>query len=149
MTLRSIPVLLLVVAACAGGIANPTANRTPEAVVQSFLAAARAGNDTLMATFWGGPKGPAAKTKQPSDYEKRIEIMRKYLANDSTVVVGRGNVVSQPQQVMVTVRIYRGKCQNLVPFIAGPWKDVWLIQNVDVTNAGNPARPCDDQGNPL
>ena len=43
MTLRSIPVLLLTVAACAGGVANPTANRTPEAVVQSFLAAARVG----------------------------------------------------------------------------------------------------------
>ena len=149
MTLRSIPVLLLTAAACAGGMANPTANRTPEAVVQSFLAAARAGNDTLMADYWGGSNGPASKTKEPQGYEKRIEIMRKYLANDSTVVVSRGNVIERPDQVMVTVRIYRGKCQNLVPFIAGQWKDVWLIQNVDVTAAGNPARPCDDQGNPL
>jgi len=147
VTLRSIPILLFA-AACAGGSAGPAANRTPETTVKAFLAAARDTNVTLMATYWGGPSGPAAQTKEPQGYEKRIEIMQKYLMNDSAKVAAVGTVVEHPDQVMVTMRIYRAKCQNLVPFVAGKWKALWLIQNVDLTAAGNPARPCDDQGNP-
>ena len=152
MTLRWIPCLLLL-AACAGGsgggTGTPMSNRSPETTVKAFLAAARDTNLTLMATYWGGSSGPAATSKQPPDYEKRIRVLQKYLTNDSAKVVGLGTVDGHPDQVMVTMRMYVGKCQNAVPFIVGKWKDQYLVQNVDVTMAATPGRPCDDQGNPM
>ena len=151
MTLRWIPGLLLI-AACAGagaGSGGPMANRSPETTVKAFLAAAKDTNLTLMASYWGGPSGPAATSKQPPDYEKRIRIMQKYLTNDSAKVASLGTVDGHPDQVMVTMRIFVGKCQNSVPFIVGKWKDQYLVQNVDVTAAASPGRPCDAQGNPM
>ncbi len=151
MTLRLIPCLLLV-SACAGataGAGSPVANRSPETTVTAFLAAARDTNLTLMANYWGGSSGPAAVSKQPSDYEKRIRVMQKYLTSDSARLVTLGSVDGHPDQVMVTMQLYVGNCQNRVPFVVGKWKDQYLVQNVDVTSAGNPGRPCDDQGNPL
>ena len=150
MRLRSL-MLLLVTAACAGSASggDPMANRSPETTVRAFLSAARDTNLTLMANYWGGSSGPAAVSKKPTDYEKRIRIMQKYLMNDSAKVASLGTVDGHPDQVMVTMRIFLGKCQNAVPFIVGKWKDQYLVQNVDVTSAGNPARPCDDQGNPI
>ncbi|HEX5003910.1 MAG TPA: hypothetical protein VFV65_01255 [Gemmatimonadales bacterium] len=142
---------LLVTAACAGGAgtSDPMANRSPETTVRAFLSAARDTNLTLMANYWGGSAGPAAVSKKPDDYEKRIRIMQKYLMNDSAKVANLGTVDGHPDQVLVTMRLFLGKCQNSVPFIVGKWKSQYLVQNVDVTSAGNPARPCDDQGNPI
>jgi hypothetical protein len=124
-------------------------NRTPETSVQAFLAAARGGDVQQMAHYWGGPDGPAARTRKPAFWERRIEVIQKYLENDSASVATVGTVSGQPGQVLVTMRIYRAKCRTLVPFATGKWKDLWLVQNVDLSAAGNPARPCDDQGNPL
>lgn len=150
MTLRFIPCLLLSAACAAGsGIGGPMMNRSPETTVKAFLAAARDTNLTLMANYWGSPSGPAAVTKKPSDYEKRIRVMQKYLTSDSVNVVALGTVDGHPDQIMVTMKLFVKKCQNSVPFIVGKWKDVYLVQNVDLTSAGNPGRPCDDNGNPL
>lgn len=151
MSLRYIP-CLLVLAGCAGGSSGSGAavvNRSPETTVGAFLAAARDTNLTLMANYWGGSSGPAAISKQPPDYEKRIRVMQKYLTSDSAKLVTLGSVDGQPDQVMVTMRLFVGKCRNTVPFIVAKWKDQYLVNNVDVTSAGNPGRPCDDQGMPL
>ena len=149
MTIRWIPALLLTAACAGGGSAAPAPNRTPESTVKTFLAAARDTNVATMANLWGGSSGPAGQTKQPADYEKRIRIMQVYLVNDSAKVASLGPVDAHPDQTMVTMRIFRGKCTNLVPFVLGKWKDGYLIQNLDVSAAGNPARPCDDNGNPI
>lgn len=148
MRLRLVPMFCLA-AACAGGTAGSASNSTPENTVKAFLAAARDSNTTLMANYWGGPDGPARQTKKPADYEKRIDIMQRYLANDSSAVVSIGKVTGSPDQVLVTVRVYRGNCRNLVPFTAGPWKHLWLVQDIDLSAAGNPARKCDASGNPM
>ena len=151
MTLRWIPGLLLVAACASGGAGSggSTAPRSPETTVKAFLAAAKDTNLTLMASYWGGSSGPASVSKQPPDYEKRIRIMQKYLTNDSAKVATLGTVDGHPDQVMVTMRIFVGNCQNSVPFIVGKWKDQYLVQNVDVTAAASPGRPCDSQGNPM
>ncbi len=148
MPQRLVPLLFLV-AACAGGSAGSAANSSPENTVKAFLAAARDTNTALMANYWGGPDGPAGQTKKPADYEKRIDIMQRYLVNDSVSVVSIGKVSGSPDQVSVTVRIFRGNCRSLVPFTAGPWKHLWLIQDIDLSAAGNPARKCDANGNPI
>jgi hypothetical protein len=150
VNLRFLPCLMLL-AACAGNSAAPgaAAAHSPESTVNAFLAAARDTNLAGMAEYWGGSAGPAGTSKQPPDYEKRIRIMQKYLTSDSAKLVALGSVDGHPDQVMVTMKLFLAKCQNSVPFIVGKWKSQYLIQNVDVTLAGTPGRPCDDQGNPL
>lgn len=114
--------------------------------MKAFLAAARDTNLTLMASYWGGSAGPAATSKQPPDYEKRIRILQKYLTSDSSRVAGLGTVDGHPDQVMVTMQMFVGNCRNNVPFIVGKWKDQYIVQNVDVTMTATPGRPCNDQG---
>ena len=40
-------------------------------------------NVDKMAHLWGTASGPAAKTNQPPDYQRRVAIMQAYLRNDS------------------------------------------------------------------
>ena len=40
-------------------------------------------NLVKMATLWGTASGPASKTNQPPDWQRRIAIMQAYLRNDS------------------------------------------------------------------
>lgn len=152
VTLRWIPCVLLV-AACAGGSGSgtgtPMANRSPETTVKAFLAAARDTNLTLMASYWGGSSGPAATSKQPPDYEKRIRVLQKYLVSDSAKVASLGTVDGHPDQIMVRMRMFVGNCQNSVPFIVGKWKDQYIINDVDITMTATPGRPCDTQGNQM
>lgn len=148
MKARLLPITMLL-AACAGGSQGTASNATPENTVKAFLAAARDTNTSLMASYWGGPAGPAGQTKQPPDYQKRIDIMQRYLANDSVSVVSLGRVPGDTTQVQVTVRLFRGNCRPLVPVTVGPWKHLWLVQDVALAAAGSPARPCDQAGNPL
>ena len=57
---------------------------------ESFMQAVADSNLVKMANLWGTASGPAAKTNQPPDYQRRIAIMQAYLRNDSfRVTVGR------------------------------------------------------------
>ena len=42
-----------------------------------------------MARLWGTSAGPAAKTNQPPDYERRIVVMQAYLRNDDYRIIVR------------------------------------------------------------
>ncbi len=132
----------------AAGPARRWPNRSPETTVKAFLAAARDTNLTLMASYWGGSSGPAATSKQPPDYEKRIRVLQKYLVSDSAKVASLGTVDGHPDQIMVRMRMFVGNCQNSVPFIVGKWKDQYIINDVDITMTATPGRPCDDTGEP-
>ena len=143
-TPRCVGVILLLVA-CGGGGAGPapvepansakgTVNRFMEAVADSNLAE--------MAQLWGTGAGPAAKTNQPSDWERRIAIMRAYLQNESHRVVSDSRDGSDARHA-VQVELRRQLCTWLVPFTVIKANDGnWLVNQVDLAKAGNPARPC-------
>ena len=73
-------------AACGGGTGGGAGNvhpaNTATAAVESFMRAVADSNLNAMATLWGTAAGPAATTKQPPDYERRVAVMRSYLANE-------------------------------------------------------------------
>ena len=89
----------LVLAACGGsGAGSPPVRpqTTAATAVQSFMRAVADSNLAKMASLWGTGAGPASKTHQPSDYERRIVIMQSYLRNDdSRIVEVRGIDVHQ------------------------------------------------------
>jgi hypothetical protein len=111
-----------------------------EAVADSNLA--------KMAALWGTASGPASKTGQPPDYKRRIAIMRAYLRSDGFRVTS--DVAESPDRRALKVQIRRQTCTWNVPFATVRTTDgSWLVTQVDLTQAGNPARPCDEGLGPV
>ena len=137
----------LLLAACGGGSAPPVqpANSGSSAV-RSFMQAVADSNLAKMASLWGTVNGPASKTRQPPDWQRRIAIMQAYLRNDSfriTSDVAEQNENRRAQQV----EIRRSACSWTVPFVTVKARDgSWLVTQVDLAAAGNPARPCMEPG---
>lgn len=98
-------------------------------------------NLTKMAGLWGSASGPAARTGQPPDWERRIAIMQVYLRNDGFRLTA--DVPESTSRRALQVQIRRETCTWDVPFVAiRTANGSWLVNQVDLTAAGNPARPC-------
>lgn len=98
-------------------------------------------NLAKMATLWGTSRGPASQTHQPPDYERRIAIMRAYLQNDSYRLTS--DLPQSDSRRALRVEIKRQACTWNVPFVAISTGDgSWIVNQVDLSAAGNPARPC-------
>lgn len=137
-------VLAVLVAACGGGSTPSTVapKTSARGAVDAFMQAVADSNLAQMASLWGSSAGPAAKTRQPADWERRIEIMQAYLQNETHRVVSDAPAGSDARHA-VQVEIRRGLCTWVVPFTALRLADGnWIVNQVDVTAAGNPARPC-------
>lgn len=137
---------ILLLAACAGGTpaAAPVTPSTASArsAVESFMQAVADSNLSRMASLWGTAAGPAAKTRQPPDYERRITVMQAYLRNESHRVLPSTPSGGPSDDLQVEIR--RELCTWVVPFTAIRLGDgSWLVNQVDLTRAGNPARPCE------
>jgi hypothetical protein len=98
-------------------------------------------NLSKMAALWGTTSGPASKTGQPPDYERRIAIMQAYLRNDSYRLTS--DVAESPNRRALQVEIRRQTCTWSVPFVAvKTGSGSWVVNQVNLAAAGNPARPC-------
>jgi hypothetical protein len=132
---------VLILLACGGRTAPVGPVHSAADAVQGFMRAVADSNLAKMATLWGTANGPAAKTHQPSDYERRIAIMQAYLQNQSYRVTS--DVPESPDRRSLLVEIKRQTCTWSVPFVAIKARDgSWLVTQIDLTAAGNPARPC-------
>jgi hypothetical protein len=137
-------VLAVLLAACGGGSAPSTVTPTSSArdAVDGFMQAVADSNLARMADLWGTSAGPAAKTRQPADWERRVAIMHAYLRNESHRVVSDAPAGSDARH-NVQVEIRRQLCTWVVPFTAIRLADgSWIVNQVDLNAAGNPARPC-------
>jgi hypothetical protein len=111
------------------------------AAVQGFMQAVADSNLTKMAGLWGTASGPALKTRQPRDFERRVAIMQAYLRNESFRVTS--DVPETVERRALQVELRRQTCTWNVPFVAIKTNQgSWLVNQVDLTAAGNPARPC-------
>jgi hypothetical protein len=132
------------IAACGGsGSPAPAQPVTSAAtVVQNFMKAVADSNLATMGALWGTAAGPAAKTNLPPDWYRRVAIMQAYLKNDSFRVTA-DVPQNDPNRRDLQVQLKRQTCTWSVPFVAIKSGSGWLINQVDLTAAGNPARPCD------
>ena len=106
------------------------------------MQAVKDSNLAQMASLWGNANGSAAKTRQPPDYERRIAIMQAYLRNQSFRITGDAPA-NEPNRRAVQVEIKRDTCTWTVPFTTVKALDgTWIVNQVDLAAAGNPARPC-------
>jgi hypothetical protein len=136
---------VLLLAACGGGSApqvQPAASASN--AVQSFMQAVADSNVVKMANLWGTASGPAAKTNQPPDWQRRVAIMQAYLRNDSFRITS-DVPEADPSRRGLTVEIKRSTCTWTVPFTAIKIRDgSWIVTQLDLAAAGNPARPCEE-----
>jgi hypothetical protein len=127
-----------------GGPANavhPAA--TASAAVQSFMKAVADSNLPAMASLWGTDRGPAGTTHQPPDYERRIAVMRTYLSHDDYRILSDQPAGSEARHAL-QVQLRRQACTYDVPFTVIQLSDQsWIVNQIDLTTAGNPAKPCD------
>lgn len=143
-------VTTLVLAACGGGSAAGAAGtvrpaNSASSAVTGFLQAVSDSNIDKMAMLWGTAAGPSARTKQPPDYERRIVVMQAYLRHDDSRIVTDAPDTS-PTRHLVQAELRRSACTWTVPFVAIQLADSsWIVNSVDLTTAGNPARGCEPQ----
>jgi hypothetical protein len=136
----------LLISACGGGGSGSAAvhpSNTAAAAVESFLQAVADSNVDRMAALWGTARGPAATTHMPSDYERRIVIMQHYLRHETARVVSDAPEGSENRHAL-QVELRRQLCTWVVPFVAiKSAEGTWIVNQVDLAAAGNPARPCE------
>lgn len=134
----------LVLAACGGaGTGQVHPENTASAAVQSFMRAVADSNLDAMAALWGTAGGSAARTRQPSDYERRIVVMQSYLSHDDFRILSDAPDGSDARHA-VQVQLRRQACTWTVPFRVIRLTDGgWIINQLDLTAAGNPARGCE------
>jgi hypothetical protein len=135
----------ILLAACggSGGAAAVHPANTASAAVENFMKAVSDSNLAAMAGLWGTAKGSAARTRQPSDYERRIVVMQSYLSHDDFRILGDVPEGSAGRH-SVQVQIRRGACTWSIPFVVIQLADgSWIVNQMDLTAAGNPARPCE------
>jgi len=136
-------VLLLAACGGTGSAPAPAPVKSASGAVEGFMQAVADSNLAKMATLWGTSAGPAAKTRQPVDYERRIAIMQSYLRNENHRIISDSPDGSDARHA-VQVELQRELCTWTVPFRVIQLADGnWLVNQVDLTAAGNPARPCD------
>ena len=135
----------LVLAACGGGTPPSTAAApaaSAERTVQGFLRAVADSNLTKMAQLWGSAKGPAATTREPADYERRIVIMQAFLRGAEYRIMSNDPAPEAGQRIL-QVELKREHCDKIVPFTVLQAGNTWLVNKVDLSAAGSPGRACD------
>ncbi|MGE0552262.1 MAG: hypothetical protein AB7R55_02410 [Gemmatimonadales bacterium] len=150
--MRKLSLLATAVSIAACSSSSPPAQVSPAGgpavVAAAFMQAVADSNLAQMGALWGTERGPAATTKQPSDWIQRITVIQAYLRG------GRSRVVSEADPAMsaegrrqVMVEIDRGNCLKQVPFTMVLTRDgAWLVNAIDLPAAGVPGRSCPPSG---
>lgn len=150
-----VPVRVLVVAgltalaACGGGsggsgVADPAPVASASLAMRAFMQAAADSNLARMAQLWGTADGSASETGKPEGWEKRLIVIQAYLRGDSTRLVSDVPVTGADNQRRVIVALYRFGCMRQIPATVTRGKSGgWIVESVDISSAGNPARPCE------
>ena len=144
-----LPAVLVLAAACGGGRsaltpgdAGPPVLSANE-VVGQFMQAVADSNLTRMGQLWGDAKGPAASTGAPARWREHVAVMQLYLRGGSSRVVSNVPGTGPGERRQLTLELERGGCVKQVPFTVLRLQDAsWVVVNVDINQAGNPARPC-------
>jgi hypothetical protein len=138
-----VPILAftIAIAACGGKSGPVSPEAGPAAVLGQFMQAVADSNLTRMAELWGTSRGSAARTGQPSDYQRRVTIMHAYLRGATARVLGQ--VSRSSDQVELSVEVIRSECRRQVPFtmVRGPG-GAWLVNAIDLAAVGVPGAPC-------
>lgn len=141
-------------AACGGGAGGNVGAAAPPVASSSqaareFMRAAADSNMVRMGQLWGSSKGPAGVVGSPPDYERILVVIQAYIRGDSARVTSDVGVAGDDKRRRLGMTLYRGTCVRQIPMtMIKMGNGGWIVNNVDVASAGNPARPCDPNSEP-
>jgi hypothetical protein len=131
--------------ACGGGGGQaPVPQSLPEALAQ-FMAAVKAGDVKRMGTLWGTERGPAAGWMKPEELNQRLTVIQKYLNHAGyRVLEGPLTVPGQNNERTFRVELRRPTgCTVVLPIdLVRAKSGGWLVVDVHLDTAGNPAAGC-------
>jgi hypothetical protein len=128
-------------AAC-GRASTVPAPASPEAAVRGFMNAVHANSIPAMSELWGSQRGPARSYMNRQELEQRLTIIRTYLAHEKFELLEPQGTPTTEGDRSVRVRLERNGCTPVVPFKVVPYHGGWLVADIDLAAAGNPARRC-------
>jgi hypothetical protein len=127
--------------ACGRPASTAPAPSDPAAAVTGFLAAVKANDLAAMGQRWGTDRGPAAQWMDREVLHQRLTVIQTMLMHER-FALEPGNAPSTPDNPVLHVRLFRQGCQPVVPITLVRYRGGWLVQNVALEAAGNPARSC-------
>jgi hypothetical protein len=143
-----LPATLLVVFACSSqrvGV-DVAAPSDPDDTIHQFMRAVAANDLVAMGSLWGTAQGPASRNMDREELQQRLTIMRSYLVYERYQVI-QGDPSRQvavgANERLYRVQLHRRGCVPEVPFSLVRSGDGWLVRNIDLSQAGNPARRCE------
>jgi hypothetical protein len=124
------------------GMTEPVGN--PEETISLFMAAVKAEDLAGMSRLWGTKDGPVVDRMDPVAAQRRLRLMQIYLAHDNyTAVLDDGQMFANTErEVHYKVTLSRKNCRPIVPFKLVKAGSTWLVENVNLSEAGNPAPSC-------
>lgn len=140
---------LFVLVALAGAVpaaAQTGPAPTPTLAVEGFMRAVSDSNVSKMAELWGSSKGPAARTGQPKDFNRRLVIMHAYLSGVTVRTLGEVKT-GKSDRTLVTTELSRGPCKVTLPVTAVKTGKGWIVNQFDLALAGEVNKPCEGSGN--
>jgi hypothetical protein len=130
--------LLPLTAACASlpGAASGSGAESPSAAIRQFLDGAKRKDLTAMAAVWGTERGPASKSMDRKELERRELIMMQCLAHEKSTIGASGPGEGGRLKVPVQVTAGTLKASPTFTVVEGPRKR-WYVENFDIDQLRN------------
>lgn len=123
--------------------ASSPAEPTPEAAVNAFMKAVADSNLARMTYLWGTQDGPAAITRKPPDFQKRMYITYAFLKGGTYKISIVEPVPAKQDRRNIILEFRRGDCNKMVPIVAVKTKDYgWIVEALNLNDVGVPGRSC-------
>ncbi len=141
---RKAVLALLLLGGCGGrGTTTVPVPAEPESAIRGFMEAVKGNDLETMAGLWGGSRGPAVEHMDQQQLRQRLTVIQVYLDHESYEILPPGlGGASIGKKREFSVHISRKGCRPSVPFTLVQFQEGWLVSEIDLAAAGNPARSC-------
>lgn len=144
---------LALAVACGGPPAQGARGRIPvpqtvNESLEQFLAAVKANDLQRMGYLWGTDRGPAAQSMGVDVLRRRLTVIQRYLVHSGyRIVEGPLPVPARADIRMFRVELQRDGCNHVLPIdVIRTRSGGWLVYDVHLEAAGNPALRCPPAG---
>ncbi len=145
--MRRLAVLMALGGLACGSSPAPVSPQSMSETLTQFLSAVNANDLSQMGHLWGTERGPAADWMKPEELKQRLAVIQKYLKHAGyRVVEGPAAVPGRDNRRAYRVELQREQCNFVLPIDLVRTKNGgWLVYDVHLESAGNPAAACKPQ----
>lgn len=145
MTGRLAILAALLSAGCGGTRSASPAPQTLTDALTQFMSAVKANDLHRMGRLWGTERGPAGAWMDARTLHMRLTVIQRYLAHSGYRVIEGPIVPASGSPMLRTFRIelQREGCNTVLPIdLVRTKSGGWLVYDVHLESAGNPAARC-------